>query len=112
LIPTCIESVQIPPEKSAHQISSEDRKRLRVWLKDYRLKICSHGSYDRAIITSGGINLKEVNPRTMESNLVKGLFFAGEVLDLDGDTGGYNLQEAFSTGWLAGRSAAAIDDNS
>ncbi len=112
LIPTCMEAVQIPPDKSAHQISSEERKRLRVWLKDFRLQISGHGSYNEAIITAGGVSLKEVNPRTMESTLVKGLYFAGEVLDLDGDTGGYNLQEAFSTGWLAGRSAAETGDNS
>jgi hypothetical protein len=112
LIPTCIEAVQIPPDKSAHQISSEERKRLRVWLKDYRMQINGHGSYDEAIVTAGGVSLKEVNPRTMESTLVKGLYFAGEVLDLDGDTGGYNLQEAFSTGWLAGKSSAASGDNS
>jgi len=112
LIPTCMESVQIVPEKSAHQISAEERKRLRLWLKDFRLNISGHRSYDEAIITAGGISLKEIDPRTMESRLVKGLYFCGEVLDLDGDTGGYNLQEAFSTGWLAGRSAAKADPNS
>jgi predicted Rossmann fold flavoprotein len=111
LIPTCMESVQIPPEKSAHQISSEERKRMRLWMKDFRLYISGHRSYDEAIITAGGVSLKEVNPRTMESRLIKDLYFCGEVLDLDGDTGGYNLQEAFSTGWLAGRSAAKADYN-
>jgi len=59
-----------------------------------------------AIVTAGGVDLKEVDPRTMESRLVKGLYLAGEVLDIDGYTGGYNLQAAFSTGWLAGRAAA------
>jgi predicted Rossmann fold flavoprotein len=112
LIPTCIESVQIPPEKSAHQISAEERKRLRLWLKDFSVQISGHRSYDEAIITAGGVSLKEINPRTMESRLIKGLYFCGEVLDLDGDTGGYNLQEAFSTGWLAGRSAAKAGHSS
>ncbi|MFW6323972.1 MAG: NAD(P)/FAD-dependent oxidoreductase, partial [Desulfovibrionales bacterium] len=67
-----------------------------------------HRSFDEAIVTSGGVNLREIDPRTMESRLVKGLFVVGELLDLDGDTGGYNLQAAFSTGWLAGRSAGRI----
>lgn len=61
---------------------------------------------EEAIITAGGVNTREINPRTMESRLIKGLYFAGEVLDLQADTGGYNLQAAFSTGWLAGRAAA------
>ncbi|MFW5731033.1 MAG: NAD(P)/FAD-dependent oxidoreductase, partial [Desulfonatronovibrionaceae bacterium] len=63
-------------------------------------------SFNEAIITAGGINLSEVNPRAMESRLVQGLYFAGEILDIDADTGGYNLQAAFSTGWTAGRAAA------
>ncbi len=61
---------------------------------------------EEAIITAGGVDTREIDPRTMESRLVRGLYFAGEVLDLQADTGGYNLQAAFSTGWLAGRAAA------
>jgi hypothetical protein len=68
--------------------------------------VTGHRPFTEAIITAGGVNLDEIDPRTMESRLVKGLYFAGEVVDLDADTGGYNLQAAFSMGWLAGRSAA------
>ena len=75
-------------------------------MKDFQLQITGHRNFEEAIITAGGVDLKEVDPRTMESRLVKGLYFAGEVLDIDADTGGFNLQAAFSTGWLAGRSAA------
>ena len=75
-------------------------------LKDWRFPIARHAGYRRAVVTAGGVSLDEVVPKTMQSRLDKGLFFAGEVLDLDGDTGGYNLQMAFSTGALAGQSAA------
>ncbi len=77
-----------------------------MWLKDFRLDIIGHRGFNEAIVTAGGVDTKEVDPRTMASRLVKGLYFAGEVLDIDGDTGGYNLQAAFSTGFLAGQSAA------
>jgi predicted Rossmann fold flavoprotein len=106
LIPVCIDSTGISPDKLGHQITAEERKRLRMWLKDFRLKVTRYRPLAEAIITAGGVDTREVDPRTMESRLVKGLYFAGEVLDLDADTGGYNLQAAFSTGWLAGRSAA------
>lgn len=75
-------------------------------LKDWRFPVVSCKGYERAVVTAGGVSLKEINPKTMESLVRPGLFFAGEVLDLDGDTGGYNLQVAFSTGALAGISAA------
>ena len=65
-----------------------------------------HGGWEDAIVTAGGVSLKDIDPRTMASRRVENLYFAGEVVDLDGDTGGYNLQIAFSTGWLAGESAA------
>lgn len=106
IIPVCIDSVTIPAHKPAHQITAQERERLHEWLKDFRLQISGHRSFKEAIITAGGVDLHEVDPRTMGSKLVEGLFFAGEVLDLDADTGGYNLQAAFSTGWLAGKSAA------
>ncbi|MDH7486923.1 MAG: NAD(P)/FAD-dependent oxidoreductase [Anaerolineae bacterium] len=106
LIPVCVEQVGIPPHKAAHQITAQERERLRTWLKDFRLEVTGHRSFSEAIITAGGVDTREVDPRTMASRLVQGLYFAGEVLDVDGDTGGYNLQAAFSTGWLAGRSAA------
>ena len=82
------------------------RKRLVQWLKDFRIEISGYRSYDEAIITAGGVNLKEIDPMTMESKIVEGLFLAGEILDLQADTGGYNLQAAFSTGWLAGSSVS------
>ena len=80
--------------------------RLLKWLKDFRLTINNHRPLDEAIVTAGGVDMNEINPETMESRIIKGLFFAGELLDIDADTGGYNLQAAFSTGWLAGRESA------
>jgi predicted Rossmann fold flavoprotein len=106
LIPVCIDLTSIPPHKPAHQITAQERKRLRVWLKDFRLEVAGYRSFAEAIITAGGVDTREVDPHTMGSRLVEGLYFAGEVLDVDADTGGYNLQAAFSTGWVAGRSAA------
>ncbi len=105
LIPVCIQQTDISAEKAGHQISAAERKRLRKWLKDFRLDIKDHRKFNQAIVTAGGVDLREVDPKTMSSRLVEGLYFAGEVLDVDADTGGYNLQAAFSTGWLAGRSA-------
>jgi predicted flavoprotein YhiN len=106
LIPVCLDLTGIPPDKMAHQITSEERGRLRTWLKDFRLEVTGHRPFTEAIITAGGVDVREVDPRTLASRLVEGLYFAGEVLDVDADTGGYNLQAAFSTGWVAGRSAA------
>jgi predicted Rossmann fold flavoprotein len=106
LIPICLEATGISPEKPAHQITSQERKDLLTWLKDFRFEIRGHRSFSQAIITAGGVHTREVDPRSMASRKVAGLYFAGEVLDIDADTGGYNLQAAFSTGWLAGRSAA------
>lgn len=105
LIPVCIEQTGIAYEKKIDRITAEERKKLRLWLKDFRFDIIGHRGFDEAIITSGGVSLKEIDPRTMASRMVKGLHFAGEILDLDGATGGYNLQAAFSTGYLAGRAA-------
>ena len=101
-----MESLIITASKVVHQITGQERKRLRIWLKDFRLKVKGYCPFEEAIITAGGVNTREVDPRTMASRIVKGLYFAGEVLDVDADTGGYNLQAAFSTGWVAGRSAA------
>lgn len=109
LIPVCIERTGIPAEKPGNQISSDERKRLRTWLKDFRLEIKDHRAFNQAIVTAGGVKTSEVDPKTMQSRLVEGLYFAGEILDVDADTGGYNLQAAFSTGWLAGRAAAGAD---
>lgn len=106
LIPVCILSTDIPADKVGHQITTQERKRLRMWLKDFRFEITRHRTFKEAIITAGGINTRELDPRTLQSRIVKSLYFAGEILDIDADTGGYNLQAAFSTGWLAGYSAA------
>ena len=106
LIPVCIDLTGISPHKVGHQIAAQERKQLRTWLKDFRLQVTGYRPFTEAIVTAGGVDTREVDPRTMASRLVKGLYFAGEVLDVDADTGGYNLQAAFSTGWVAGRSAA------
>jgi predicted Rossmann fold flavoprotein len=83
-----------------------DHKTLAKTLKNWKMDIEGYVGYERCVITAGGVSLEEITPKTLESRLVPGLFFAGEVLDLDADTGGYNLQTAFSTGYLAGISAA------
>jgi predicted Rossmann fold flavoprotein len=108
LIPVCLEQTGISGEKPSHQVNAQERKRLLFWLKDFRLEVSGHRSFAQAIVTAGGVDIREVNPRSMASQRVEGLYFAGEVLDLDAETGGYNLQAAFSTGWLAGRSAAKV----
>ena len=108
MVPVCLRLTGIPPERQGNRVSAKERLRLRMWLKDFRLQVSGHRSFDEAIITAGGINTREVNPRTLESRRIKGLYFAGELLDIHADTGGYNLQAAFSTGWLAGRSAAMV----
>jgi predicted Rossmann fold flavoprotein len=112
LIPVCTEWTGIRPDKPGNQVTGPERKRLGSWLKDFRLEVTGHRPFAEAIITAGGVDTRDVDPRTMASRLVEGLFFAGEVLDVDADTGGYNLQAAFSTGWLAGRSAAEAQPKS
>jgi predicted flavoprotein YhiN len=103
-----IEVTGIPPDKPVNQISSEERKRLVSLLKSLSFNIEGPLSPAAAMVTAGGVSLKEVDPRTMASCLVSGLYFCGEVLDVDADTGGYNLQAAFSTGYVAGAEAAAF----
>ncbi len=106
MVPVIADICGIPLVKPCHQINSEERLRLLQRLMDFRVEVNGHLPLDAAMVTAGGISLKEVDPRSMQSRLVTGLYFAGEVLDLAADTGGYNLQAAFSTGWLAGNSAA------
>jgi len=101
LIPVCIKQTQIPESKLCNQINGKERKRLLEWLKQFKIEVTGFRTFKEAIVTAGGINTNEVNQKTLESKKIKGLFFAGEVLDLDGITGGYNLQIAFSTGWVA-----------
>lgn len=106
LIPVCLDQTGLVPDKAAHQISAAERKTLRQWLKALTLPVIGHRPLREAIVTAGGVPLAEVNPKTMESRIQPGLFLAGEVLDMDADTGGFNLQAALSTGYLAGLSAA------
>jgi predicted Rossmann fold flavoprotein len=106
LIPVVIAETGIPPERPAHQVTKGDRHRLLRTLKGLPLTVTGTLSLSAAIVTQGGITLNEVDPRTMASRLVKGLYLAGEVLDLAADTGGFNLQAAFATGYAAGRHAA------
>ncbi|MBN1197851.1 MAG: NAD(P)/FAD-dependent oxidoreductase [Bacteroidales bacterium] len=104
MVPVFIDLLNLDPEKVCHQVSSLERKQIRNLLKNLRFRITGHRSFKEAIITAGGVSTNEISSKTMESKLVKGLFFAGEIIDLDADTGGYNLQIAWSTGWLAGDS--------
>jgi len=104
LIPIIIELSGIPAEKPVNQISKGERRDLVRLMKNLTLNIKGFRPIEEAIITSGGVKVSEINPSTMESKLVKGLFFAGEVIDVDAYTGGFNLQIAFSTGYLAGLS--------
>ena len=86
----------------SNEITKEERKKLVKILKNFELNINGFRKIEEAIITKGGINVKEINPRTMESKIIKGLYFAGEIIDLDAFTGGFNLQIAWSTGYVAG----------
>ena len=106
LIPVCLEQTGLGADKPAHQVSADERKRLRLWLKELRFTVSGYRPLREAIVTAGGVSLTEVNPKTMQSRVCPGLFLAGEVLDMDADTGGFNLQAALSTGYLAGLSAA------
>lgn len=112
MIPVCLAFMNISSDRLSNNISAVERKRLRTWLKDLRLEVTGYRPFAEAIITAGGIDVRDIDPRTMESKKIKGLFFAGELLDIQGHTGGYNLQAAFSTGWLAGRSAAQASEQS
>lgn len=102
MINTIIEITGINPEKRINEITKEERKKLVKILKNFELNINGFRKIEEAIITKGGINVKEINPRTMESKIIKGLYFAGEIIDLDAFTGGFNLQIAWSTGYVAG----------
>ncbi len=104
LVTVMTELSGIAPEKKVHEITREERKGLVELTKHFPLHVTGTGDWTEAVITQGGIVVKEVNPSTMESKLVKGLYFAGEILDVDALTGGFNLQIAWSTGYLAGRS--------
>lgn len=102
LIPLALKRLKIEQFKRLNQVNGNERKRLLQFLKGVPFTLTGTHDYPEAIVTQGGVSLKEVNPKTMESKIIPGLFFAGEVLDLDADTGGYNLQIAFSTAVAAG----------
>lgn len=105
LKPVIVELSGIPEEKKVNEVTKEERLRFVRMIKDFSMTLTAMRGYNEAIITKGGVSVKEINPGTMESRLVNRLYFAGEVLDLDAVTGGYNLQIAWSTGYLAGMNA-------
>ena len=110
LIPPLLQISVLDGRKKASSLTRPERERLVQVLKDLPMQAVGHGGFGEAVVTRGGVSLKQIHPRTMESRLFPGLYLAGEVLDLDAYTGGYNLQAAFSTGYLAGISAAGEED--
>lgn len=106
MIPAIIERSKIPADIKVHQITKEQRDALINAIKNFEIEIEKKADFSEAIITGGGVSVREIDPRTMQSKMIPGLYFAGEVLDVDALTGGYNLQIAYSTGYLAGISAA------
>lgn len=109
LIRVIIEMSGIPEDKQVNSVTKQERNALVELLKGMKLHVTGTGGFNEAVITRGGVSVKEVNPSTMESKLVQGLYFAGEVLDVDALTGGYNLQIAWSTGYVAGSCAATAE---
>lgn len=105
LVPVMVDRSGISPEKKVHEITRQERQAIIRATKEFTLTLTGLRGYNEAIITQGGVSVKEVNPSTMESKLLPGLYFAGEVLDVDAVTGGFNLQIAWSTGWAAGSAA-------
>jgi len=97
-----VEKSGIDPETKVNQITKAQRLELISAIKSFPIKPVELGDIESAVITAGGVSVKEVDPKTMESKICPGLYFAGEVLDLDAETGGYNLQIAFATGYAAG----------
>ena len=103
LIKVIVEKSKITPSKKINEITREERSNLIKQLKEFTIEISGFRPIEEAIITSGGINIKEINPKSMESKIIKGLYFAGEIIDVDSYTGGFNLQIAYSTGYVAGK---------
>lgn len=110
MISLCVKQLGIPSSKYGNQITVHERKTVVEWLKNVMLPMRGYRPIAEALITAGGVSLDEVDAHTMQSRLVSNLYFCGEILDLDAPTGGYNLQAAFSTGWLAGSSVAVTND--
>ncbi len=109
LVLLILKSIHIEPETRLAELTKIQRNLLVAALCEFPFTVEKVGGFNMAMVTAGGVNLEEVNPKTMESKLVPGLYFAGEVLDIDGDTGGYNLQAAFSTGYLVGKGISGLD---
>lgn len=105
LVPVFMEELKLDGEKECSQVSASERKAIRKLFKNWTFEVTGHRPWEEAIVTAGGVSTAEVSPKTMESKLITGLHFAGEVLDLDAETGGFNLQIAWSTGWVAGNEA-------
>lgn len=105
MIPVFLDTAQIPEDKKIRDISKKERRRMIELMKNFEMHISGVRGFNEAIVTRGGVNVKEINPATMESKKVKHLFFAGEIMDLDAVTGGYNLQIAWTTGYAAGKNA-------
>ena len=103
MIDTVIELSEIDENKKVNEITKKERMKLIQLLKHYEITISGFRPIEEAIITSGGISTKEINPKTMESKIIQGLYFAGEIIDVDAYTGGFNLQIAYSTGYTAGK---------
>ncbi|MDI6781781.1 MAG: NAD(P)/FAD-dependent oxidoreductase [bacterium] len=106
MVDVFMEIAGILQDKQANQINRDERYRLAALFKGLQLEVIGTLPVEQAMITQGGVSLKDINPRTMESCIISGLYFAGEIMDVDADTGGFNLQASFSTGYLAGESAA------
>ena len=102
MIPVILKRLSVPADLQANSLKKEQRKALVSLLKEFTIPISGKRPVEEAIITSGGIKVSEINPKTMESKLISGLFFAGEIIDCDGYTGGFNLQIAWATGYAAG----------
>jgi len=107
MIPFFLNLIKLNPEKECHQVNAKERKKIRYSLKNIPFPISGYRSFKEAIVTAGGVPTSEISSKTMESKITKGLYFAGEIMDLDADTGGFNLQIAYSTGWLAGEASAS-----
>ena len=103
MIDVIIKRSMIDENKKVNEITKEERRNLVELLKNFDVIINGFRPIEEAIITAGGINVKEINPKTMESKLIKNLYFAGEIIDVDAYTGGFNLQIAYSTGYVAGK---------
>ena len=111
MVPVFLTLLDLPKERVLSELKKEERDRLIKLLKAFPFTITGKRGYNEAVITRGGVGVSGIDPKTMSSKLVKGLYFAGEVIDCDALTGGFNLQIAWSTGFLAGKSAALFVSN-